>query len=242
MPRPKKIQETTAPEAVQDVPDNQTDIVTASEEVIAYGPGQKPPMLKPPKGEKHVDGPNFLWDLFLLQKELDGVKFIKGATGSTGKRDYSYQDLPSLQEASKPVLRKHNFMWFTKPSSDVAGNPTLVYTLLHVSGKDISGEVPLPKNIGAQDMGGAITYFRRYTLSAVLDIAAEDDDGKQAQVASTIAETPANPGDKEKQKYIQYIEAISSKLEIDKDPSIYEMTMPELIKLAQQLKAQLDAA
>jgi hypothetical protein len=53
---------------------------------------------------------------------------------------------------------------------------TLVTLLMHKSGQWISGNYPLPKGLDSQDMGKAITYARRYSLCAILGIAAEDDD------------------------------------------------------------------
>ena len=54
---------------------------------------------------------------------------------------------------------------------------------MHKSGQWISGQYPLPKGLGSQDMGKAISYARRYSLCAILGIAAEDDDGAGPQRA-----------------------------------------------------------
>jgi hypothetical protein len=55
-------------------------------------------------------------------------------------------------------------------------------TILHVSGQ-YRTDGPLAFNGGSnpQQAGSAITYARRYALSALLGVLAEDDDGESAQ-------------------------------------------------------------
>jgi len=128
--------------------------------------------------------PNFNIDLFALHVELSGIDFIKAATGDTGARKYKYQDLPSLMAQIAPVLHKHKFTWSSKPSVK-DGQATLVYILRHISGETDEGEMLLmSKSLSPQDQGGAITYARRYAVSAQLGIVSdEDDDASKAQTA-----------------------------------------------------------
>lgn len=58
------------------------------------------------------------------------------------------------------------------------GRPALRTTLLHSSGERMDDVFPLPIKDGmsAQEIGSAITYIRRYALSAILGLATEDDD------------------------------------------------------------------
>ena len=55
------------------------------------------------------------------------------------------------------------------------------------SKEEICGSFPLPANAGPQQVGSAMTYARRYTLCALLQIvtADEDDDGNAAQGKTT---------------------------------------------------------
>ena len=58
----------------------------------------------------------------------------------------------------------------------------LATTLLHASGQWIATEYPLPAVARPQEMGSALTYARRYSLSALICNAAdEDDDGEGAE-------------------------------------------------------------
>lgn len=79
-------------------------------------------------------------------------------------------------------------------SHEVSGT-TLITKLLHVSGQSLKTEMPLL--MGKQDMqglGSALTYARRYSVSALLGIASDDcDDAKgAARSASVNTNTPAS--------------------------------------------------
>lgn len=59
----------------------------------------------------------------------------------------------------------------------------LVTMLMHKDGQTLTGRMPLPRTDGGtiQALGSAITYLRRYSIQAILGIAAEeDDDGNRA--------------------------------------------------------------
>ena len=79
--------------------------------------------------------------------------------------------------------------------------PTEGYTLLrttlrHTSGETVDSDVPLITVNGRNalhDWGGAVTYQRRFSLLAALNLAAgiEDDDGDSADKAPAAATAPA---------------------------------------------------
>jgi len=106
----------------------------------------------------------------------------KGATGQVpGKRSYKYADLSDLSAVVLPLLAAQGLSWMTMPTYDEAGRFVLQYELLHTSGEKRTGTYPLPTGT-AWEVGSALTYGRRYTLSAVTGVAAdEDDDGQAAQ-------------------------------------------------------------
>ena len=49
-----------------------------------------------------------------------------------------------------------------------------------LEGNSVESSLKIPKNLDAQKMGSAITYFRRYTLQSLLALQAVDDDGNLA--------------------------------------------------------------
>lgn len=57
----------------------------------------------------------------------------------------------------------------------------IVTTLMHSSGQWISSPLPMvPRDASPQGVGSAITYGRRYGLTAMIGVAQVDDDGNQA--------------------------------------------------------------
>lgn len=63
--------------------------------------------------------------------------------------------------------------------------PALITTLYHSSGESLASRHPLPELADLQKFGSAITYARRYSLGAILNIAPEeDDDGNGAKAAT----------------------------------------------------------
>ena len=93
-----------------------------------------------------------------------------------------YAPLSEVINATKPLLSKHGLSILQSPSGD--GEHIIITTLLmHSSGEWIEGEPLVLKadKPTAQGAGSAITYGRRYALSAILGIASEeDDDGNSA--------------------------------------------------------------
>lgn len=74
-------------------------------------------------------------------------------------------------------------------SHEVSGT-TLITKLLHVSGQSLKTEMPLL--MGKQDMqglGSALTYARRYSVSALLGIASDDCDDANGAARGTPTNT-----------------------------------------------------
>lgn len=91
-----------------------------------------------------------------------------------------YADLDTIHEKVLPVLSKHGLAWATLPGEDEAGNDVLFYKLLHgPSGEVLEGRMRLRlTQDNMQQFGSAITYAKRYTISAVTGATTdEDDDG-----------------------------------------------------------------
>lgn len=90
------------------------------------------------------------------------------------KNDYA--TLESVIDASKEALLEQGIVVLQAPSGG-----TLTTRLQHSSGEFIETELNLL--LTKQDMqglGSAITYARRYSLAALLNMAQADDDGNEA--------------------------------------------------------------
>jgi hypothetical protein len=110
---------------------------------------------------------------------------IRGARKDNTNPHYKslYADLESVWDACREHLALNSLaiLQLVDVSSD---RPFLRTILSHVSGEWVSSDIPLMTN--KQDMqalGSAITYARRYGLSALVGVCPSDDDGNAAVVA-----------------------------------------------------------
>jgi hypothetical protein len=95
----------------------------------------------------------------------------------------NYADLTSVWRACKDSLSA-NGLAISQVTGFMEGQLFLVTTLLHSSGEWMKGYYPL--YLSKQDpqaVGSAITYARRYALSAIVGVCkeGEDDDAEKAQ-------------------------------------------------------------
>lgn len=105
-------------------------------------------------------------------KKTRSVKVnIKGG----GSYTYRYAELAEVIDNARESLTA-NGLSVVQLTVCGDGRNTLVTRLLHSSGQYLESTYPLPVGAAAQEMGSAITYARRYSLCAILGIAADDDD------------------------------------------------------------------
>ena len=105
---------------------------------------------------------------------------IKDATNPHFKSGFA--SLPAILSYVRPVLEKHGLAVLQVAAGE-DGRAGCATVLLHRSGQFIASDVLLMKDRkdDAQGLGSALTYSRRYSLCALLNIAADDDDdGNQA--------------------------------------------------------------
>lgn len=102
-----------------------------------------------------------------------------------------YADLASCWDACRVPLAKNGLAVIQVPETTENGL-TLITTLAHSSGQWIRGSLPVkPKDDTPQAMGSALTYARRYALTAFIGIAQVDDDGNAASGKVSYGGTPA---------------------------------------------------
>jgi hypothetical protein len=111
-----------------------------------------------------------------------------------------YASLSDIQKAIRPVLNKVGLIVVHQLGND----DMMTSSLIHVeSGQSISSTYVLRcKGNDAQAWGGAITYGKRYALSALLDIITDvDDDGNSAtdSVVRTALDNRTNNDDDDKE-------------------------------------------
>jgi len=86
-----------------------------------------------------------------------------------------YADLAAIFDAARKPLSANGLAIV-----QTIGDGVLHTRLLHTSGQWIASEHPLPMTGRPQEIGSALTYARRYSLSALIGIAADEDDDANA--------------------------------------------------------------
>lgn len=118
----------------------------------------------------------------------------KDAKVEFGNRKYSYADLATIIKTVQPYLKKHGLSFV-----QLVEDKFLVTRLFHKSGQSLVGKWELRSSGGPQEQGSEFTYIRRYSLQAMLGIAAEeDDDGAAASEPKN--KVPQKPNLKEPPK------------------------------------------
>lgn len=104
-----------------------------------------------------------------------------------------YADLSAVWEAWQAVGPAQGLGVVQMPGAMDAGRVSLTTILTHKSGEWISETLTIPvTKADAQGYGSALTYARRYALSALAGIAPEDDDGNAAVAKSAPRVVPNN--------------------------------------------------
>ncbi len=113
----------------------------------------------------------------LEQPKLNSVVKVKTRGGY--EYSFKYADLAECKNAAKKPLAANQLA----VTQLIEEDGSIVTMLLHASGQWISSRTKMPvTEPGAQAMGSAITYAKRYAFCAMLGIVADDDeDGNLSQ-------------------------------------------------------------
>src|SRR5699024_5518612 len=97
----------------------------------------------------------------------------------------SYADLSAVTAVAIPALSEQGISVIVE--TEIDNGLLTVRTILALSQEErvhIDVPVPLGQKGGAQAFGSAMTYGRRYGLSALCGIAQADDDGNEAEAST----------------------------------------------------------
>ena len=156
--------------------------------------------------------------LFNLQQEIGTIS--KDAKNPFYKSKYF--DINSLIKQLQPYLKKHRLSLFQPTKFDAINNLSYVKTYFQcpdTKEKSEASELKLPELDDPQKILACVTYFRRATLTALLGLQAEDDDGNIAS-GKTVDKKWLNQNTPEYSKAIEFIkgggsvEAIKSKYKV----------------------------
>ena len=115
-----------------------------------------------------------------------------------GTYTFRYADLEEILTKTRPALSA-NGLALIQTIEHGGNGPLLVCRLVHAAGGMMASEVLMP---GVRDMadpkafGAAITYLRRYMVTAMLGVAADDDldeDGQELTATTTGQATAGKP-------------------------------------------------
>lgn len=97
----------------------------------------------------------------------------KTKTANAGKYSYSFADLADVLDAIRQPMTSAGLS--VAQTIETEPRLHLATTLMHASGQSIVSRYPLTPMTSQQDMGSQITYARRYSLCAIVGVAAEED-------------------------------------------------------------------
>lgn len=137
----------------------------------------------------------------LSSESIDSVatalaKFQAGMTavakvkpGQAGGAKFKYAPLEEIVDTIREPLAKQGLS-YTQPIVSEDGNTYLETYLIHESGQWIGSRAPVQaEKQTLQGLGSGLTYMRRYALSALLGLVAdEDDDGQAAERGAAVSE------------------------------------------------------
>lgn len=132
-------------------------------------------------------------------KALGEMPAIKpDSKAMTGKYGYEYLSLPALLNTIRPILAANGLAVRQELHAAPEAPQLLTVTtvVFDAASELVVGEYPVPVLQNPQATGSAITYARRYSLTAAMGMMhGNDDDGQAAaQVAAPNKPVEANPG------------------------------------------------
>lgn len=122
--------------------------------------------------------------------------FSTDETANAGSRTYKYLNLATLLKNIKPIFEKHGIAFSQKVTFDRTGDGrqtlgTVETIIFDENEQQTVCEYPFFVTGDPQQVGSAITYARRYSLTAVLGIFPDkDDDGSYAKQQYDTADRP----------------------------------------------------
>jgi hypothetical protein len=120
---------------------------------------------------------NELSNTLTIHQKLFRCKLAIGKVTKNAQSHHSkYADLNAILDAVEPILLENGLILL----QPIHGNKVCTQIVDIDSGQILESCMDLPQGVAPQNMGSAITYYRRYTLQAALSLQAVDDDGEKA--------------------------------------------------------------
>jgi hypothetical protein len=147
----------------------------------------------------------------LFKALIEAAPEISSIGKSKQAYGYKYATLDSLIDMLRTVLPKHG-LWYVQMPTRQNGVSALTTRVFHTSGEWIEDSIEMTdtelqgKANDTQRVGASITYYRRYALSAIFGVAADEDvDGNINNIRQQPTRQTTQPA--KKQDPLAYIKA-----------------------------------
>jgi len=118
--------------------------------------------------------------LVAFQKAVPTIpkrKTVSVQTRQGGRYTFDYAPHEVILETIKDHLAANDLAVLQPLTSDSEGRTYVQTIVIHSSGETLESLTPVnTENLSNQEIGSAVTYMRRYALSAMLGLATDDDD------------------------------------------------------------------
>lgn len=168
--------------------------------------------------------------LAVAQGEFEPIRRDKSVTVTMkagGKYSFSYAPLESILRAVTPALSKHGLSLTQATTALESGKEFVETTLRHANGETLKNVIPIfVRDDGPQAYGSALTYARRYGVTLLLCISADDDDDANAAEGHS-AEVTRQPqhGNGGNKKAQEYAKRFHQAFEVGIDQAIIDLNM-----------------
>lgn len=161
-----------------------------------------------------------------------------------------YADLAGIRDTVTPALSK-NGIAVSQTTEFIEGFLYVCTRLIHSSGQWIECNYPIISDTNKpQAMGSAMTYARRYSLSAICNISSEQDDdgneandhGKKPAEVRNIVGTPKASKASSREGYAQIIDEMHKAASLDALKEWLKMRRSTIEALPQEWIDQFDEA
>jgi len=158
----------------------------------------------------------------LYRKVWDAKREIGKVYKNAQSHHSRYADLNAILDTVEPVL----FSFGLIIMQPINNNKVTTQLIDIDSGDMVESSIELPAITNPQQMGSAISYFRRYTLSSLLSISTTDDD--DAVSASKAAPAKPKATDDLVNKFAQSLADGTAKWSVEKFTANYELTEDQI--------------
>jgi hypothetical protein len=179
--------------------------------------------------------------------EIGKTKNVKVAMKSGGSYNFQYAPLEDIMSAIRRPLAEQGLSLSQTVTKRPDGWAWVETMLMHSSGEWITSDAPIASRDGmtAQEMGSAITYARRYGVTLVGCLVADEDD--DANMADGNQVTQVKPKGDQAPQQIEYTPSFGSGSQVQSPGVIVDQNLamerltPEVAKAIRDESAKISA-